>query len=92
LKELFFYKSKYEKLKHGLFFILSAAPPKQGGNINFIRKISLYKSLLEKGGYRGIFCSLTNPPNPFAKGGIFSPPLLWCVVLSAAAVSFASIK
>jgi hypothetical protein len=70
--EPFFSKGMYEKVKHGLFFILSTAPPKQGG-INFIRKISLFKS-------------------PFAKGGIFSPPLLWGVVLSAALVSFASIK
>jgi hypothetical protein len=37
----------------------------------FIRKTSLFNPPLE--GYRGIFCSLSNPSNPLLKGKFFRP-------------------
>ncbi len=62
--------------------VLSMAPQKQGGNIKFIRKRSLLNPPLKKGDTGGFFAAEQIPLTPFAKGGIFSPPLLWCAVLS----------
>ena len=59
--------------KRGFCYSLSTAPYKQWDTIYFIQKNMPVSSPFEKGGYRGIFCSLTNPPNPLAKGGFLAP-------------------